>query len=72
MSKYLKFTIVELKPKTKVIDVESKISGDVLGTIKWYGKWRQYAFFPGIYTIFNAECLNDIISHIKGLKQSKE
>ena len=68
MSKYLKFHLLEQKPKTKVIGVYSKKNDDVLGEIKWFGRWRQYAFFPESGTIFNSECLNDIIIHIKELK----
>jgi len=68
MSKYLEFNPIEQKPKTKVIGVYSKRSGDRLAIIKWYGAWRQYAFFPENKTIFNVECLNDIISYIKGLR----
>ncbi len=68
MSKYLEFSIIGLKPKTKVIAVESKHSGTMLGEIKWFARWRQYAFFPGRETVFNVECLNDIITHIKGLR----
>ena len=68
MSKYLKFVLIERKPKTNVISVESKLHGNGLGVIKWYGAWRQYAFFPENGTLFNTECLNDIISYIKELR----
>ena len=68
MGKYLEFSLIEKKPKTKVIGVWSKRSSDRLGIIKWYGPWRQYAFFPETGTIFNVECLNDIIIHIKELR----
>jgi len=68
MSKYIKFTIIEEKPKTKVIEVTSKIRIYMkLGIIKWYPRWRQYTFFPEDGTIFNVECLNDIQSYIRGL-----
>ena len=68
MSKYLEFGITEEKPKTKVIGIWSKKSGDRLGIIKWFGRWRQYAFFPEDGTVFNVECLNDIQSYIKELR----
>ena len=68
MSKYLEFSLIEKKPKTKVIGVWSKKHSDRLGIIKWFGRWRQYAFFPETGTVFNTECLNDIVSHIKGLR----
>ena len=64
MSKYLKFIA---DPKINDILVKSKLHGDKLGSIRWFGKWRQYAFFPEKVTIFNIECLSDIITYIKGL-----
>ncbi|MBA7549963.1 hypothetical protein ES705_42468 [subsurface metagenome] len=69
MSKYLEFNILEQKPKTKVIEIISKRGRERLGIIKWFPRWRQYAFSPGADTIFNVECLNDIVSHIKGLRK---
>lgn len=68
MSKYLEFLLLEKKPKTKVVGVYSKKNGNRLGIIKWYGPWRQYAFFPEKDTLFNVDCLADIQSHIKGLR----
>jgi len=70
MSKYLEFLLLEKKPKTKVIEVASKLHlyNNRLGIIKWYSRWRQYAFFPETGTIFNTECLNDIQSYIRGLR----
>jgi len=69
MSKYLEFKELESKPKTKVIGIWSKNQfGFRLGIIKWYSRWRQYAFFPENGTLFNTECLNDIQSYIRGLR----
>jgi len=68
MSKYLEFELLEQKPKTKVIGVISKRHADMIGIIKWFGRWRQYAFFPGNGTIFNVECLDDIQSYMRGLR----
>ena len=68
MSKYLEFALLEKKPKTQVIKVMSKLHGNRLGVIKWFGRWRQYGFFPEPETVFNIECLNDIQSYIKGLR----
>lgn len=48
------------KRKTHTWHVLSARSGDVLGTIKWYGPWRQYCFEPAPVTTFNKECLGDI------------
>ena len=71
MSKYLRFSILEPKPKTKVIGVWSSKSGDRLGLIKWFGRWRQYSFIPEDNTIFNVECLNDIQNHIKEMMDER-
>lgn len=66
-SKYLEFNVIEKKPKTSVIAVYSKRSDIILGTIEWFGRWRQYAFFPQTGTAFNSECLDDIGTYIKNL-----
>jgi hypothetical protein len=31
-----------------------------LGEVKWFGRWRQYVFFPLHETIFDKSCLRDI------------
>ena len=45
--------------KTEVWQVIS-VKGVFLGDIKWFGRWRQYAFFPEENTVFNRQCLQDI------------
>jgi len=67
MSKYLIFKLLEQKPKTKVIEIISKQTRERLGVIMWFGRWRQYAFFPDNETVFNVECLSDIQSYIRNL-----
>lgn len=67
MSRYLEFSIIERKGKTDIIGVWSRKSGEILGEIKWFGRWRQYSFFPRPETIFNVECLNNILKYIKML-----
>lgn len=34
--------------------------GAYLGSLKWYGAWRQFCFFPAEGTIFNTGCLGTI------------
>ena len=53
--------------KTVILDVESKTQKTLLGQIKWFGRWRQYAFFPCRDTCFNQECLADIIDKMQQL-----
>ncbi len=46
--------------KTERWDVVSKAQGAVLGTIQWFGRWRQYTFDPKPGTTFNRACLQDL------------
>ena len=59
--KWIRF--VEGRPergrKTKIWTVHS-LDGPVLGLVKFYGAWRQYAFFPEFPTLFEPRCLRDI------------
>jgi len=70
-SKYLEFTRIGYTGKTDIWDVESKSQGSVLGEIKWFGRWRQYCFYPSPNTIFNPECMTDISKKIKELMESR-
>lgn len=51
--------------KTRRWEVLSKSHGSVIGTIGWYGGWRQYVFFPKQQTIWSAGCLDDVASFIR-------
>lgn len=31
-----------------------------LGEVKWFGRWRKYAFFPKAETVFEQCCLREI------------
>ncbi len=53
--------------KTKIVTVLSKNHGDTLGQIRWFGRWRQYAFFPANDTVFNPGCMQDICDEIERL-----
>ena len=45
---------------TDIYDVYSTRRGMKLGTIRWYGAWRQYTFAPWSETIYNPDCLREI------------
>lgn len=51
---------------TKAFVVKNK-DGSFLGDIQWSAPWRKYAFFPSINTLFDADCLNDIVSFMTKL-----
>ena len=68
---YLRFNLKEKKDKTEVWEVISKRHGFNLGVIKWYGSWRQYCFFPEPETVFNIDCMDDIMIFIQDMMEHK-
>lgn len=72
MSEYLAFTEIRDTGKTKVISVDAKSSGDLLGIIKWYGPWRQYVLHPEPYTLWNKGCLSDVNDHMDELMRARK
>lgn len=56
--------------KTQVWRVHAIRNLAILGTIKWFGRWRQYVFHPEGDTIFNAGCLRDIADRTEELSKS--
>ncbi len=69
--KYITFEWHGRKGKTDVWGIYSKSQGTLLGTIEWYGAWRQYCFFPNSLTVWNTGCLNDVCSFIKVKMQER-
>ena len=61
-TEYLAFDLVgrSASGKTEIWTVGSVRQGAELGQVRWFGRWRQYAFFPGPETAFNAKCLRDV------------
>jgi len=66
-SRYLTFKELPSSGKTAIYLVNSTSHGFTLGRISWFGRWRQYTFFPEPETVFNRECLNDISAFIRDL-----
>lgn len=54
--------------KWKIYNLDATIG---LGTIQWYGPWRQYCFWPSYATIFNTQCLEDISKFLKEIKNER-
>ena len=46
--------------KTDIWSVRSLSSGAELGQVRWFGRWRCYAFHPEPDTVFNASCLAQV------------
>lgn len=75
-TRYLRFVRVrsrEVGKTTQVWEVRSVMhEGLLLGTISWYGRWRQYTFFPAEDTIFNRTCMSEIATFIEGLMADRK
>jgi len=57
------FLTVSQTGKTKIWEVFTKDEPVIaLGAIKWFGRWRRYAFYPEKDTVFEHDCLRDIAS----------
>lgn len=74
MSKWIDFNKLK-KPtdrKTDIYQVVTKDGNTLLGQISWYGPWRQYAFMPNANTVFERQCLTDIMNFIKKIMDEKK
>lgn len=55
--------------KTSIFDV---FSGDqMLGEIRWYAPWRRYCFYPKDNTLFDRNCLLEVIAMIDQQMQAR-
>ena len=73
-TKYLTFAAEKIEGrKTKIIHIINKSNINEIGTIEWYGNWRQYCFMPSLEfdTVWNNTCLADIISVINDLMKER-
>jgi len=70
---HLIFDFVDFTGKTHIIDVRNKHTGEHIGEIRWFGRWRKYCFFPNDNTVYDAKCLTDITNIlIELMKEHKE
>jgi len=67
MKKYIKFEILEKKPKTQVYGIFSLNDESLLGKIYWYAPWHQYVFDPWRNSIWNRGCLKQVMDFINEL-----
>lgn len=47
--------------------VMNKKTGDQLGTISYFSKWKKYCFYPYDETYFCSMCLREIVVFMEGL-----
>jgi hypothetical protein len=71
-TQYLRFIDVEARLKTKIIAVVNIHHDEQIGSIKWFGKWRQYTLYPSDNSIWNKDCLNDVNSVITKLMEERK
>jgi len=75
MGKWIDIKLVQEHPKTAVYGIFTKAvdgeEGVSLGIIKWYPQWRKYCFFPECLTVFEMDCLIDIIQFLDILRQRR-
>ena len=64
-TKYMVFQEIRDTGKTKLWEVRNKVSGDLLGQVRWYGPWRQYCFMPKSCTVFSGTCNTEISTFIE-------
>jgi hypothetical protein len=64
--KWVRFVVTTLKGRsTEAWRVESREDRVELGYIKFYPRWRKFAFFPLNDTLYEADCLHDIADFCK-------
>lgn len=51
--------------KTHIWQVTAKKDNSLLGALKWFSRWRKYAFFPEPDCVFEEVCLGDIAEFLK-------
>ncbi len=51
--------------KTQLWQVVSS-GGTLLGMIKWFSRWRKYAFYPFDFTVYEQDCLREIANFCEG------
>lgn len=69
-SEYLEFVPAFIEGnKTGRWIVKSRGAVLRLGVIQWFGRWRQYCFFPEGETVWSKGCLEDINKFIEENKR---
>ena len=61
MDKFIEFGAAKKSDsgKTLIWPVTAR-DGVELGEIRWFGRWRTYAFYPEPFTVFERHCLRKI------------
>jgi len=70
---YFDIIAEQFKPGRKTQDfvIVNRNAKIVIGTIKWYGPWRQYCFYPVSDTVWSAGCLEGVFEFLNEVKQTR-
>ncbi len=65
-----KYMVANLLPrpthqKTSLWDIRSSKGNSLLGVVRWYGAWRQYAFMPSANIVLNPDCMDELSAFIR-------
>lgn len=73
-SKWIEFVKTPSSPKRKtdIYRIKTKDGLHFLGEIRWHAPWRKYCFYPCPSTIFETQCLKDIIAFINYLMAERK
>jgi hypothetical protein len=55
---------------TAVVEVIAVRNGALLGTIRWFGRWRKYAFHAEPYCWFDPGCLEEIAANLTRMTET--
>jgi len=70
---FIYFKPIGQNKKTNIWFVMNKTHDYPLGTIKWYGSWRQYCFFTDTgEVILSHRCMNQINEFIRRMNQEQK
>lgn len=64
IGKYMEGIVADVKPKTVLMKISNKKSGELLGWVEWYGPWRQYCFVRD-ELVFSPSCLRNLADFIE-------
>lgn len=58
--KFIHFVNIGENAKPPVWSCRNNRSGEELGIVKWYSRWRQCCYFPTVQAVYSQDCLADI------------
>lgn len=67
-SKYLVITKLNtVENQSEIYSLNNKKTKDYLGTIEYYPPFHKFSFIPDSNTVWDENCLEDVLEHIKKL-----